>query len=163
MEREIQPKLNEKKEKRIGKSGSMKRLIVALVIVVVVALGSWLWIGLPLFGAKLRVNLASSPPSEVSPGDTFEMVVEVINEGGGNLRDIVIHLEMPEGFTSNITGTNTRTVGPDSLSAYDGIGQGFVVTASKDVPLGSYTLGITVTADNVSPQILSPSVKVVKK
>jgi len=145
-------------------SGPMNRLIIALLVVVVVALGSWLWMSLPFFGEpELRVNLASTPPGEVSPGDTFEIVVEVINEGGGELRNLVIRLEMPEGFADSVTGINTRTVGPTSLHSRDGFGQGFVVTVSKNIPLGSYTLRVTVTADNTSPQTFSPSVKVVKK
>lgn len=154
-----------KSSRPIGPTVSLtKKLFVAIVIVVAVALYSQLLMSsLPFGEPKLRVNLASPPPSEVSPGDTFEIVLEVFNEGRSDLRGLAIHLEMPEGFTDSVTKTNVLTVGPASLSAYDGFGQGFVVTVSKDIPTGSYTLRVTVTADNVSPQILSPSLKVIKK
>ena len=86
-----------------------------------------------------------------------------MNEGGGELRDLVIRLEMPEGFTESITKTNRRTVGPTYLSAHDGFGQVFTITVSRDTPVGTYSLTITITADNMSPQILSSTVKVVGK
>jgi len=132
--------------------------------ITIVMFVSLMWVGLPFVGGpRLRVNLASAPLVEVSPGDVFEIVIEVMNEGGSSLMDLMVCLEMPEGFTESVTGTNTRTIGPAYLSPHDGFGQKFNVAISKDMPLGSYALRITVTADNVSPEILSPNVRIIKK
>ena len=134
-----------------------------LVVLVIIVLGAWFWISLPLFeDSKFKAELISSPPEKVSLGDTFEISVQVVNEGGGSIKDIYIRLEMPEGFTSHVTGTNTRTVGPDSLSPHDGFGQGFVITVSKNVTPGSYAMRIVVTADNFSPHIIPLEIEVVR-
>ncbi|MDH5771219.1 MAG: NEW3 domain-containing protein [Candidatus Bathyarchaeota archaeon] len=142
----------------------VRRVLVAfLVVVVIIVLGAWVWISLPLIEApKFKAELVSPPPEKVSPGDTFEISVQVVNEGGGHVEDIYIRLEMPEGFISHVTGTNTRTVGPDSLSPHDGIGQGFVITVSKNVTPGSYAMRIVVTADNISPHIIPIEIEVVR-
>ena len=142
----------------------VRRIMMAfLVVVVIVVLGVCFWVGLPLFEEpKFKAELISSPPEKVSPGDTFEVTVQVLNEGGGHVEDIYIRLEMPEGFISHVTGTNTRTVGPDSLSPHDGFGQGFVITVSKNVTPGSYAMRIVVTADNFSPHIIPIEIEVVR-
>ena len=142
----------------------VRRVLVAfLVVLVIIVLVTWVWISLPLFEEpKFKAELTSSPPEKVSPGDTFEISVQVVNEGGGSIKDIYIRLEMPEGFISHVTGTNTRTVGPDSLSPHDGIGQGFVITVSESVAPGSYAMKIVVTADNISPHIIPLEIEVVR-
>ena len=142
----------------------VRRVLVAfLVVLVIIVLVTWVWISLPLFEEpKFKAELTSSPPEKVSPGDTFEISVQVVNEGGGSIKDIYIRLEMPEGFTSHVTGNNTRTVGPDSLSPHDGFGQGFVITVSKSVAPGSYAMRIVVTADNISPHIIPIEIEVVR-
>jgi len=125
--------------------------VVALLLVV----AAWVWIGRPLFEEpKFKAELVSPPPEKVSPGDTFEVVMQVLNQGGGFVKGIYIRLEMPDGFVTQVTGNNTRTVGPNSLSPHDGFGQSFVITASKDIAPGSYAMRIVVTADNISPHII---------
>ena len=133
-----------------------------LVVIVIIMLGVAVWISLPFFEEpKLKAGLISSRPEKVSPGDTFEVVVQVLNEGGGSVKDVYIHLEMPEGFTSQVTGNNTRTVGPNSVGPHDGFGQGFVIIVSKNVPSGSYAARVVVTADNISPHIIPLEIQVV--
>ena len=139
--------------------------LVLAVAVLFLGFAAWVWISLDrsiLFEEpKFKAELTSPPPENVSPGDTFEVAVQVLNQGGGSVKDIYIRLEMPEGFTSQVTGKNTRTVGPDSLSPHDGFGQGFVIVVSKNVAPGSYAMTIVVTADNFSPHIIPLKVEVV--
>jgi len=140
--------------------------LVIGVVVVLLGLAAWVLISLDrsiLFEEpRFKAELTSPPPEKVSPGDAFEVAVQVLNQGGGYVKDIYIRLEMPEGFASKVTGSNTRTVGPDSLSPHDGFGQGFVVIVSKNVAPRSYAMRIVVTADNISPHTIPLEVEVVR-
>jgi len=110
----------------------------------------------------LQVELASSV-QEVYVGESFTVTVQLLNEGGNQVKDVYILLEMPQGFVSAATGNSSRVVGPYSLTPYGGFGQTFTVIVSEQVSPGSYLLRVVVTADNMSPQIVLVPVEVKEK
>ena len=139
----------------------MRKGPVIFAIVIAVLLVAWWSIGfIPLGSPKLIVYFDQSPPEEVHPEDTFEVSIGVVNEGEGYVKDIYIYLQMPDGFTESITGTNTHKVKGGKLSPHDGFGQSFEITVSNNIPHGNYTLALRITTENVPEQVLTSEVEV---
>ena len=139
---------------------AVRKSPVIFTIIIAVLLVAWWSIGfIPLASPKLIVYFDQSPPEEVHPEDTFEVSIGVVNEGEGYVRDIYIHLQMPDGFTESVTGTNMREVKGGKLSPHDGFGQSFKITVSN-ILHGNFTLTLRITTENVPEQVLTSEVEV---
>jgi uncharacterized membrane protein len=67
---------------------------------------------------------------------------------------------MPEGFTSERTGTNECEIYYGSLHGGDGLGNALFITVSSNVSPENYTITIKVLGENVFEKIFTPQVKV---
>jgi hypothetical protein len=141
-----------------------KALIVSIVVLIVIgSLFPVAFIGrIPLGEPKLRIEFYPPPPWQVGSGGSLEVSIGVANDAWllAWAKGVRVVVSMPEGFTSERTGTNECEIYYGSLHGGDGLGNALFITVSSNVSPGNYTITIKVLGENVFKKIFTPQVKV---
>jgi hypothetical protein len=118
---------------------------------------------IPLGEPTLRIEFYPPPPWQVRPGNSFEVTMGIANDAWllAWAKAIRVDVFMPEGFTSDVTGTNECEIYFGSLHGRDGLGRGLTIVASNDVTHGNYVITIKVSGENIREKTFSLNVTVV--
>jgi len=144
-----------------------KALIIAIAALLVIGvtgvfLAAAFFGHIPVGEPILRIEFYPSPPWQVRAGDSFEVSIGIANDAWllAWAKAIRVDVFMPEGFTSDVTGTNECEIHFGSLHGGDGLGSGLTITVSNNVSAGNYTITIKVLGENVPEKSFTPQVTV---
>lgn len=141
----------------------MRRNWIILLVVVLVAIGvfsaAFFW---PFFFGepRLRLEYFPAPPWKMKAGDTLQVTVGIPNDGKGTARGIRLSLDVPEGFTGFVAGTNESEIIVGTIHGGDGKSSDFVISASSGVLPGNYTVRVKLAGENVPEQVFTQSIEV---
>jgi len=134
-------------------------VLVAVFLVTSLFFAAYFWplvVGEP----KLRLEFFPPPTWKIKAGNTLEVVVGIPNDGRGTAKSVRLSLEVPEGFTGYIQGTNQREITLGTIYGGDGRSTALVITASSSVSLGTYTISVKLSAENAPEQVYTPLIEV---
>ena len=139
------------------------RKVLILIAAVLLTTGIFFplaYLRIPLGEPKLRIEFYPSPPWQVKPGDSFEVSIDVANDGWllAWAKDVRVNIVLPEGLTSSHTGTNECELNFFSLHGGDGLGGGITIVVPRDMPPGNYTITIKLYAENVPEKTFTPQI-----
>jgi hypothetical protein len=115
---------------------------------------------IPVGEPTLRIEFYPPPPWQVRLGNSFEVSIGIANDAWllAWAKAIRVDVFMPEGFTSDKTGTNECEIHFGSLHGGEGLGRGPTITVSNNVSAGNYTITIKVSGENVPEKTFIPQV-----